>query len=87
MNRKPLFTVERVTPQKSVQYSHDIVRLYKNGWLATYPSKIHQITVDDILLKFRDFDAVVHEWEETILQAPDRDTWIAKNLSGALIGF
>jgi len=70
--------IVELTPSQASMLAAEIVSIYRDSWLATYPNQEFNITKEDLEPRFIDFKALVDEWRETILSQNNRKIWVAQ---------
>ncbi len=72
------YEVTRLTAAEAAHDAEDIVRIYRDSWLDTYPDEDVGMTREDIGDHFRDLDGWIREWREDILADENRSIWCAR---------
>ena len=82
----PPFHIEELSTERVPEYSSDIISIYRQGWMDTYPNEGLGISKGDIASRFENEAALSEEWDK-LLRSPDRHTWVATDSGGAVAGF
>lgn len=81
------YTVVQLDNLQAMALASEIVSVYRDSWLETYPNKELGITENDLLSRFSDMLCVIEEWRSNILASKERLTWVVKNQQGKILGF
>ncbi len=81
------FVIEQINNAQAVSLASEIVKVYRDSWLATYPNEEIGITEADIQTRFSDMDDLTKEWQDKILGSENRSTWVVKNRETKITGF
>jgi ribosomal protein S18 acetylase RimI-like enzyme len=80
------YHIDKLSREEALGLADDIVRVYRDSWIATYTSGKLGITDQDLRDHFEDFDGVVGQWQRDILGADGRAVWVARDGS-RVVGF
>lgn len=85
--QKHIFNITQLSPQEAGTYSDQIVSIYRDVWLDTYPCQKLGITRKDLESKFTNMQALETNWKKNILNSINRAYWIVTDQEGNTVGF
>lgn len=68
--------IKHIPSSQAKQLAPEIVKVYSDCWICTYPDTTLGITADDIKEKFIHIEDIEKEWKEHILGTKNRNLWV-----------
>lgn len=81
------YTIEQLDIIQATSLTSEIVSVYRDSWIGTYPNIELGITEEDLLTRFTNVSDLENEWRTHILGSKDRSIWIVKIQTNKIFGF
>lgn len=79
--------IVKIEPSKAPNYAATLVSIYKDVWLANFPSIEAGISRADLADDFSDLESRVSIWRDRILANSARTLWILQTEGDMVVGF